>query len=81
MKRHPDACSCGGLWVGGVCCDCRAVCQCGQCSDSWDAICERLVIDCERLPEDTGPNPDPCYVRLRTRLMSAAATYRKARKP
>lgn len=79
MKRHPDACSCGGLWVGGVCMECHTICQCALCSASWDDICMELVVACEELPLDEAPEPDSAYNRLRTVLLSAAATYRRAR--
>ncbi len=76
-ERHgPD---CGGEWIGGVCVTCQTVCQCGQCKDTWDDVCERLVIACERMPRDPSDEPDDIYERLRKRLQMAAATYRLAR--
>lgn len=79
MKRHADACSCGGLWVSGVCMECQTICQCELCSTTWDSVCQELVDACEQLPMDRSPEPDDIYNRFVKKLKMATAQYKLAR--
>lgn len=60
--QHPDRCSCGGLWIGGQCGRCGAMCTCSICQRERAEIAEMwtagntLVMRLRRASTDYRPH-------------------------